>query len=197
MRKFVGRYRLGLAVAAAFIVLLAAGVVVSAWEAVRARRAEAEVRAVNEFLQNDVLAQASASTQAAPNTKPNPDLKVRTALDRAAARIEGKFAGQPLVEASIRQTIGTTYLDLSLFLDAERQFERALKLRQRFLGDKSRDTLSSMSGVARALERQGKFAEAEPLQARVLEVQRRVLGEEDPNTLSSLHSLAVILRWQK
>src|SRR5262249_39495140 len=75
----------------------------------RADTESATAKAVNEFLQNDLLAQASANKQARPDTKPDPDLKVRTALDRAAASIAGKFEGQPLVEASIRQTIGNTY----------------------------------------------------------------------------------------
>jgi hypothetical protein len=88
-------------------VLLVAGVVMSTWMALRANRAEAEALAVSDFLRNDVLAQAGASTQARSDTRPDPDLKVRTALDRAAAGIQGKFPGQPLVEASIRQTIGT------------------------------------------------------------------------------------------
>ena len=42
-------------------------------------------QAVNDFLQNDLLAQASAANQSGPSVKPDPDLKVRTALDRAAA----------------------------------------------------------------------------------------------------------------
>jgi eukaryotic-like serine/threonine-protein kinase len=36
----------------------------------------------------------------------DPDLKVRTALDRAAQRIAGKFDQQPEVEASIQETMG-------------------------------------------------------------------------------------------
>ncbi|HVM48544.1 MAG TPA: tetratricopeptide repeat protein, partial [Candidatus Acidoferrum sp.] len=40
-RKFVRRHQVGLAMAATLVVMLAAGVVVSAWQAVRARRAEA------------------------------------------------------------------------------------------------------------------------------------------------------------
>jgi hypothetical protein len=48
----------------------------------------------------------------AGNSRPDPDLKVRTALDRAAARIAGKFEAQPLVEASIRHTIAGAYADL-------------------------------------------------------------------------------------
>src|SRR5262249_32914826 len=115
LRKFVRRHRLGLATATAFTVLLVAAVVVSSWMALRATRAEQQARAVNAFLRDDLLAQASAGNQATPDIKPDPDLKVRTALDRAAARIEGKFAAQPLVESSIRFTIGDTYLELGLF----------------------------------------------------------------------------------
>ncbi len=51
------------------------------------QRADTEAaisKAVNTFLQKDLLAQASAREQATPDTKPDPDLKVRTALDRAA-----------------------------------------------------------------------------------------------------------------
>jgi tetratricopeptide (TPR) repeat protein len=191
IRKLVQKYRVWLAVAAAFIIMLVAGVVVSTWMAVRASRAEAEARAVNDFIQNDLLAQAGASNQAQGGTRPDPHLEVRTALDRAAAKIAGKFQKQPIVEASIRQTIGNTYMDLGLYSEAERQFQRALELRQRFLGEKGADTLLSLSSVARVLEREGRLAEAEPLYTKVLEMQRRALGEEHPNTLSTRSSLAV------
>jgi hypothetical protein len=45
----------------------------------------------------DLLAQASTTARAGPDIKADPDLKVRTALNRAAARIAGKFEKQPLV----------------------------------------------------------------------------------------------------
>jgi transposase len=45
-----------------------------------------------------------------------PDLKVRTALDRAASRTKGKFDQQPQVEAATRDTIGQSYGDLGLYL---------------------------------------------------------------------------------
>ena len=118
--KFVRRHRVGVSAATTLIAMLVAFAATTgiqarriALERDRANR-EAEIaKAVNDFLQNDLLAQAGASSQARPNTKPDPDLKVRTALDRAAAGIEGKFAAQPLVEASIRHTIGKTYKDLA------------------------------------------------------------------------------------
>ena len=102
-------------------------------------------------MQNDLLAQASANQQARPDVKPDPDLKVRTALDRAAARIVNQFEEQPLIEASIRQTIGTTYYDLGLYADAERHLERALALRRGALGEAHSDTLTSAKALRRHL----------------------------------------------
>jgi len=189
LMKFAGRHRVGLAMAAAVTVLLVAGVVVSTWMAVRANRAEAEARAINDFLRNDVLAKAGASRQAQPDIKPDPDLKVRTALDRAASGIHGKFADQPLVEASIRQTIGDTYRDLGLYSEAQAQLERALELQRRTLGDQHPDTLASMSRLAFAYERQNAYAKAEALYAQALEIRRRTLGENHADTLASMNGL--------
>ncbi len=191
MSKFVRKHRVWLATAATFAALLVAGVVISTWMALRAFRAEAGTRAVNEFLQHDLLAQASAYNQARPNTKPDPNLTVRTALDRAAARIEGKFAGQPLVEASIRHTIGSAYIDLGLYPNAEGQLKRALELRLHELGEKNPDTLASMGSLAAVYERGGRFKEAQALYVKALEVDRRLLGEEHPNTLNTMNGLAV------
>ena len=101
-RKFIRTHRFGLAMAAAVAVLLLAGIGASSWMAVRAIRAEQETRVINDFLQNDLLAQAGASSQSRSDTKPDPHLEVRTALDRAAARVAGQFGTQPLLEASIR-----------------------------------------------------------------------------------------------
>jgi eukaryotic-like serine/threonine-protein kinase len=190
LKKFAGRHRVGLVMAATVTLLLVAGVVVSTWMAVRASRAEAEARAINDFLRNDVLAQAGASTQARPDTKPDPDLKVRTALDRAAARVEGNFVDQPLVEASIRQTIGRTYVDLGLHTEAQRHLERALELRRRVLGDRHPETVASMSTLGWVYERQGAYARSEQLRAQALDIRRRTLGDSHPDTLGSMNELA-------
>jgi eukaryotic-like serine/threonine-protein kinase len=157
------------------------------------QRADTEAstsKAVNDFLQSDLLAQAGASTQAGPGSKPDPDLKVRTALDRAAARISGKFEKEPLVEASIRQTIAVAYLDLGLDADAQRQAERVLELRRKALGESDARTLDTMHFLAAMYSNQGKLAEAEPLYLKAVEGQRRVLGPEHHDTLSTMTDLA-------
>jgi tetratricopeptide (TPR) repeat protein len=156
----------------------------------RADQEAATAEAVNNFLQNDLLSQASARVQSSPNTKPDPNLKVRTALDRAAAGIPGKFGGQPIVEASIRQTIGKAYFDLGVYPEAQRQWERAVELRRRVLGPDHPDTLTSLNDLADAFRVQSAFAQAEPLFTNVLETRRRVLGANNPATLSSMNELA-------
>ena len=190
LRKFARRNKVLVTGTFAVFLTLIVGVVVSTWQAVRARRAEvraqaetATAQAVVDFLQNDLLAQASANKQAGPKTKPDPDLKVRTALDRAAERIEGKFAKQPEVEAEIRQTIGQTYYDLGLYPEGRKQLEQALTLRRRVLGPDNPKTIETMLSLGLTALDQDKYAEAEEIDNRALEIGRRVLGPENPVTL--------------
>jgi eukaryotic-like serine/threonine-protein kinase len=191
-RKFGRRHRVALATVSAVTLALVVAAVVSIREGIRANRETAVAEAVNEFLRNDLLAQAGASAQSGPNTKPDPDLKVRTALDRAAERIEGKFTKQPEVEASIRDTMGWTYSDLGLYPEAHKQLERALELRRRALGAEDARTLKTLTRLGRVADVHGKYAEAEALESQALEAQRRVLGPEHPDTLASASYLAAV-----
>jgi tetratricopeptide (TPR) repeat protein len=162
----------------------------------RADTESASARAVSDFLTRDLLAQAGASAQAGPDRKPDPDLKVRTVLDRAAAGISERFDKQPLVEASIQDTIGNTYLDLGIYPAAQTHIERALDLRRQLQGADHPDTLEVMSDLARLLGAEGKYTDAEPLVRKVVETRRRVLGEEHPDTLDSMNVLALLYRYE-
>jgi non-specific serine/threonine protein kinase/serine/threonine-protein kinase len=190
--KFARRYRGALATACAFALVLIAAAVISIQQSIRANREAASAQAVTDFLQNDVLAQASAATQSGPRAKPDPHLEVRTALDRAAQHIAGKFDRQPEVEASIRDTMGQTYMDLGLYPEAGKQLERALDLHRRLLGAQNPKTLKTMSRLGRLARLQGKSAEAETLLGQALTIQRRVLSSEHPDTLYSLSNLSVV-----
>jgi eukaryotic-like serine/threonine-protein kinase len=204
LRKFSRRHRGMVIGTTAVLIALIAGVIVSSLQAVRARSAErvaieqrdradleaAASRAVNDFLENDLLAQASSVSQAGPNTRADPDLKVRTALDRAAARIDRKFNRQPIVEASIRETIGNTYNELGFFAEARRQLERALELRRVVLGLEDPRTLRTMSRLGQVDQDQGLFEQEEAIYGQTLEIQRRVWGPEHPDTLSTRNGLA-------
>jgi tetratricopeptide (TPR) repeat protein/tRNA A-37 threonylcarbamoyl transferase component Bud32 len=198
----------------------------------------ATAKAINDFLQNDLLLQATATEHGYDITTGNriaktdpdhnlraalkvslggmiqfvqdPELKVRTVLDRAATRATGKFDNQPLVEASIRQTIGDAYADLGLYAEAQQNLERAFELRKRALGEEHRDTIKTILGLALLfLLREQKAdalkdafltrdAEVEKLLTRALDLRRHSLGENDPDTLTSMNNLALLwLRQRK
>ena len=68
--KFARRNRVALVTAAAVVLVLIVAAAVSIRQSIRANREAAVAEAVNDFLQNDVLAQASAANQSGPATKP-------------------------------------------------------------------------------------------------------------------------------
>jgi tetratricopeptide (TPR) repeat protein len=213
LRKFAQRHRAAATAAVVVVVALVVGIVASTREAARARRAEqtaiaernraraeqqradreaSAAAAINDFLENDLLAQAGASVQARPGRMADPDLKVRTALDRAASRISGKFAGQPLIEASIRHSIGKAYRDLGMYADAHRQMQRALELERDLLSEEHPVVLGTVYDIAEVFADEGKYRDAEPLLVRVLEARRGVLDEAHPATLATMNAVAEV-----
>jgi len=127
LRKFTRRNRAlvgGVVVAFAALLL---GTVAATWQAVVANRSETQAvmqaeiaEAVNDFLNQDLLAAAVPSVELGKGI----DVLMRDVLDAAAKRIEdasgvgGRFQDKPLVEASIRQTLGVTYRRLGEFAAA-------------------------------------------------------------------------------
>jgi serine/threonine protein kinase/Tfp pilus assembly protein PilF len=205
LRKFAHRNRTLLATLSAFAVLLLLGTAMSLWQAVRARKAEnaamvqrdradremAAAKAVSEFLQDDLLSQASTDSQGGADVKPDPDVKVRTLVDRAAAKVGQKFAGKAGVESSIRATLGNTYRGLGLFDEADRQMRNAYNLSRRNHGAEAPETLQILADLQAIEADEGKFAEAARHAETVFEARRHIFGADDPRTIVALQSLAV------
>jgi serine/threonine protein kinase len=195
--KFLHRHRVEALAAAAGLVLLVAAAAVSTWQAVRATRAERTAAAVSAFLQNDLLGQADLANQPGEGAGRDPDVKVRTLLDRAARTVEGNLADEPLTEAAIRLTIGKAYRALGQYEDAQRQLERALELYAAGLGPDDPVTLDGMSSLAYLYGAQGKYGLAEPLSEQVVKGRTVRLGATHPDTLVSKNNLAQVYRSQK
>jgi len=195
--KFLRRHRVEAGAAAAGLVLLVAAVAVSTWQAVRATRAERTAAAVSGFLQNDLLGQADLANQPGEGAGRDPDVKVRTLLERAARSIEGKFPDEPLTEAAIRLTIGKAYWALGRYPDGQRQLERAAELHAQHLGADHPVTLGSKSSLAYLYGAQGRFELAEPLSEEVVRGRTARLGSDHPDTLVSKNNLAQVYRSQR
>src|SRR5262249_12720633 len=68
----------------------------------KASREAAIARAVTAFLQTDLLEMAGVWAQFSSDLPPDPDVKLRTLLNRAERRVGERFRDQPEVEAAIR-----------------------------------------------------------------------------------------------
>jgi serine/threonine protein kinase/Flp pilus assembly protein TadD len=162
------------------------------------RRADQEAsvaKAVNEFLQKDLLGQADIGNQAGGGER-NRNITVRELLDRAARGIEGKFRGQEVTEAAIRLTLGEAYWALGEFAEAQRHLEQSLALRRQKLGADHPDTCESLNDLALVHWRRGLYDEAEPLYRQALEGWRARLGADDPQTLIGMNNLALLYKYR-
>jgi eukaryotic-like serine/threonine-protein kinase len=212
LRKFAGKYRRVLVIAAAFVALLATAAGVSTWLAVRAMRAEriageqrdqamaekergdfeaAITTAINDFLQKDLLGQSDIGNQ--PGDLPrNKNLTVRELLDRAAQGIDAKFPGQPRTAAAIRFTLGKAYLALGEYAEAHKHLERCLALRKEWQGPRHRDTLDAMNALAIVHWRRGQPDQAEKLYEEVLAGFRKLGLGDHPDALSVVMNQAIL-----
>jgi eukaryotic-like serine/threonine-protein kinase len=159
---------------------------------VEKRRADTEAataKAINDFLTTDLLAQASAVGQGS-NAKADPDIKVRTVLDRAAGRVAGRFNGKPQVEGSIESTIGTTYWHLGIYPEAKQHLARALDLDRAALGHDNPVTLTVGTTLGETYRSAGNYAQSEALLRDTYETSLRSRGADDPQTLNAARALA-------
>jgi tetratricopeptide (TPR) repeat protein len=69
---------------------------------------------------------------------------------------------------------------------------RVYKLRQRVLGARHPDTLTSLAEIATSYNEQGRYTEARTIMIQALELRKQVLGDEHPSTLQSQSGLASI-----
>ena len=171
----------------AFLLALLLGVIVSGWQAFRARMAEnaahlsaesarkseSQALATLDFFREKILAVARPKDE---NGGLGVGATIREAIDAAEPDIEKSFVDQPLVIASIRETLGKTYRSLGSPGQSAQQHELALQLRRKFLGSDHDLTLITMNNLALAYQNMGRLTLALPLQEEELSRSQRKRG---------------------
>jgi len=148
----------------------------------QAQASEKQARAINRFLTEDLLFQATPE-QTARDKK----VTMEEVLDVATSNLDHKveIAQQPELEVTLRLDIGTTYEMLGALGEAERNLRIALKLFRSALGPENLDTLAAEHELAKLLSGQRKDEESERLAHEAWQGRLRLLGAEHPYTLSS------------
>ncbi len=124
------------------------------------------------------------------------ELTVRRVLERAAADLETKMAGQEESAALLHATIGWTYYRLGLWNEADPHLTTAFRTLQRLRGHDDLQTLKAMSNVAMLRWAQERRSEAEPLLRDALRFHRAHADRDPAATLTATASLGSFLRAQ-
>jgi non-specific serine/threonine protein kinase/serine/threonine-protein kinase len=199
--KFVRRHRIGVAASSAIAAALLIGVVGLSIGLARALDAEELARerfdqaqrdamtreAVLTFLNDDLLAKASPTESFLGTT-------VRQLLDNASDALQDQFADQPIVEATLRTTIGETYWRLGEYDSALTHLRQAVMLFESQYTHDHLATLDAINTLSLVLGSLDRYSEAEQLNRQAIDGLERVVGTTDPLTLRSRSGLSVLLR---
>lgn len=197
--KFVRRHRAGVAAVGVAAVALAVGIVGLSAGFVRARRAEAEARHAREVAEREAGKARAVSDfltemlQAPDAREQGPNVKVVDVIGRAATRLDQGGGVPPLVEATVRDTIGTTFQNMNELKAAEVQIRKGLELRRAALGEDHPETLTSTAHLTSWFIAAGRLAEAEALGRDTLGRRLKALGADHVDVTESQNDLAVVL----
>jgi serine/threonine protein kinase len=148
---------------------------------------EAETKAVLGFVENRIFAAARPEGQEGGLGR---EVTLRKAIESALPYVNQSFPSQPLIEASLRLTLGRSFNFLGDARMAAEQEEAARTHYTRYLGPDHPDTLLSRDRLASSYENLGRLVEALRLREETLALRKIRLGPDDPDTLMSMKNLA-------
>jgi serine/threonine protein kinase len=150
----------------------------------RADEQAALARTINQFLVADLLTQAEPEYNA-----PADRVTLLEVLDRAADKLSDRFRDQPLLEASLRGTLGDVYHGLAAYDKAQRHWSVALSLRQRVLGADDPETYRAMSKLGHVLMHVHRPEESAGLLRPAAAGLARLSGADHPDALYAAAAL--------
>ena len=228
LRRFVRRHPTGVSAGAGLALLLIATSAVTTIAAMRAIRAEREIEAAHAIAvqqRNEAERQRAAAEQrkveaeearatveevnlflnemltAVRPGREGPEATVQEVLDNASRTIAGRFKNQPLVEASLRHSIGRAYSALQRPVEAVEHLRAGLAIRRKLLGANHPETLWIENNVCNVITRLRRTDEAEQMLTDVLKRRRDTLGRRHAETIVTASQLASVYeqtnRWDK
>lgn len=157
----------------------------------KAAREAAIASAINDFLNKDLLQLVSPFEQLSHGVTPDANLRMRTVLQLAAKRIDGKFPNEPDVEMQLRYTIGYALYRVNDNRGAMAQCRKIVPYFQQTLGPDHPKTMAAMYLIARLHFRLKQYDIALPLLEQSLEKHRIVHGPHHAQTFNVINVLSI------
>ncbi len=220
--RFVKRNKLLVSSLSMTAVAHVLGTVVSVWQALDARQANAlaqqrlaETRQAVTFLENmietaepDVVGRhIKIALSSAFNDEPNEVLEdlinqinpteigrevLFESVLRPGYETIEQFADQPLIQSQLLAQLGRTFVRIGDYRRADPTLSKAYELMREQLGEESSDVLITQGELANLYHQQARWEEAEDLFSKVFEIQSRVLGVNHRSTLQTRSRLALL-----
>jgi serine/threonine protein kinase len=189
LRKAWQRHKTAFAAAALMVSVLMAATGISAWQAIRATRAEALAR--QRLADSEAISKFLAEVFQSPDpTRQGRTITVSETLGLAAKRLDADLATQPARRAKLQATLGGTYGGLGLYREAIPLQEKARDFYLTNSGLEHTETLVAMLSLAASYDALARRGDALKLREQVLAVRRKILGPEHPDTLIAMSDLA-------
>jgi len=185
-RKYLRRHRLGVAVAATLVLLLAGFSVVQSMQLRVITRERDRVTRISEFMTD--MFQAADPTETSGR-----EVTARTVLDRASADIRSGLHQDRETQAQLMHVMARSYVNLGLYRDALALARSASEARAQLYGPNDARTLDSRELYGWTLSRANQDAEAEPVLRDVLARERTTLARGDPRLLEAMRALSTVL----
>jgi tetratricopeptide (TPR) repeat protein/tRNA A-37 threonylcarbamoyl transferase component Bud32 len=113
---------------------------------------------------------------------------VQSLIEPALKTIDQRFEGQPLIRATVQQTLARTLSELGRFDLALPQAKAAWDARLAVLGADDPGTIDAMIGYCELLNASGRYQESADLSNQALDTARRALGPSNPACASAMNS---------
>ncbi|WP_367871128.1 tetratricopeptide repeat protein [Luteolibacter sp. Populi] len=195
MRKFLVRHRAAAAMVALLLTAMVAGTVVSAMQAVRAKRAEAAVKASLADVERarrdaEDVTRFLADVFRSADPRDGSSVTLAETLGRATGRLDTEFVDQPDRRAHIQLALGAGYYGLGLYGEAAKLQQDAYWYFEKEYGEADARTLAAMDDLGLTYSSDNKPGYAHMYQERVLRIRRETNGPNSLATLSAMHRLA-------
>lgn len=190
IRKFVGRHRIGVVIAAAALVLLAGVAVAFAVQAARLERALTTAEAEGQRAEEVSAFLVGMFEESDVYTGGNPDTPARELLARGLERADA-LAGQPEAQAGVLVAIGRAYSQLGLYDEARPPLDRALALLERRHGARHLAVADAQSVRAYLGVEETDAYLADSLFGAALRTYRALVGPDDVRVARALNGMGM------
>ncbi len=120
------------------------------------------------------------------------DVKVYDILEKAANDVETELSDQPEIEASIRSTLGNTYVNLGEYDKGKSFLDKALSINENTFGMESEQTAQSLHDMGLYYDWVGDYKAADSLYDKSIKIFRKLLKQPTKSFAEVLNDHALI-----